>query len=41
MEDGKFSIPSLCLHGIHKLAMHKTPAMPGHKKAVQKWRKRQ
>jgi hypothetical protein len=29
MEDGKFSIPSLCLQGIHKLAMHKAPAMAG------------
>lgn len=31
IENQKLSIPSLCPHGNHKLAMCKAPAMPGHK----------
>ena len=31
IENLKFSIPSLCLRGIHKLDMRKAPEMPGHK----------
>ena len=34
-ENFKFSIPSLCLCGIHKLAVRKAPAMPGHKSCAE------
>ena len=34
-ENLKFSIPSLCLCGIHKLAIRKVPAMSGHKSCAE------